>query len=85
MARRFAAGNVRLADGDYEAWLHRRRSPWRTTVLSYPIALSVGRWLLVSERRTADGGTVSICTDVTELKSREFALVEAKDNAYASN
>ena len=30
-----------------------------------------GRWLRVSERRTGDGGCVSIRTDITALKERQ--------------
>jgi diguanylate cyclase (GGDEF)-like protein len=30
-----------------------------------------GRWLLVNEHRTSDGGTVVLYTDITELKRRE--------------
>ena len=36
--------------------------------------LSDGRWILIDEYRTADGGTVMLHTDVTELKDREAAL-----------
>jgi len=37
---------------------------------------SNGRWVMVSERRTEDGGTVSVYSDVTELKQREQDLTE---------
>jgi class 3 adenylate cyclase len=33
-----------------------------------------GRWLMWNERRTSDGGTVSIYADVTDLKRREEEL-----------
>jgi PAS domain S-box-containing protein len=42
-----------------------------------------GRWIQVSERRTKDGGTVAVYTEVTELKHRQTQLAEAnaeKDN-----
>ena len=32
------------------------------------------RWLLVSERRTADGGRIAVATDITALKQQEDAL-----------
>jgi len=38
---------------------------------------SDGRWLRIDERRTSDGGTVSIYSDITELKHRQQLLVEA--------
>ena len=37
---------------------------------------SDGRWIQVSERKTQDGGTVGVFTDVTELKRAEEALRE---------
>ena len=45
---------------------------------------SDGRWIQISERKTQDGGTVGVFTEVTELKRREEELAkanEAKDTA----
>jgi len=42
------------------------------------LLMSDGRWIRVHERRMADGGIVSIRTDITELKLREAALIEAR-------
>ena len=36
--------------------------------------LADGRWILVNEHKTKDGGIVVLYTDVTELKKREMAL-----------
>ncbi|XBQ16257.1 MAG: PAS domain-containing sensor histidine kinase [Oceanicaulis sp.] len=44
---------------------------------AYDLELADGRWLHYSERRTADGGLVSVGADITELKAQEGAL---KDN-----
>jgi two-component system cell cycle sensor histidine kinase PleC len=35
-----------------------------------------GRWLQINERRTDDGGFVSVGTDITALKEKEAALIE---------
>ena len=35
---------------------------------------SDGRWIQISERKTQDGGTVGVFTDVTELKKREAGI-----------
>ena len=43
------------------------------------------RWLRVSDRRTAAGGIVTVCTDITELKHHARALAEARDAAEAAN
>jgi signal transduction histidine kinase/HAMP domain-containing protein len=40
-----------------------------------------GRWVQISERKTEDGGTVAVYTDLTELKNNEEALAAAKDDA----
>jgi PAS domain S-box-containing protein len=40
-----------------------------------------GRWIQISERKTQDGGTVGVFTDVTELKRREEELAAARDKA----
>jgi adenylate cyclase len=37
---------------------------------------SDGRWVMVSERRAEDGGTVAVYSDITELKQREQDLTE---------
>src|SRR5262245_3809860 len=45
---------------------------------------SDGRWIQISERKTRDGGTVGVFTDVTELKRREEEVVAARDQAMAA-
>ncbi|MEO5373847.1 MAG: ATP-binding protein [Alphaproteobacteria bacterium] len=47
--------------------------------------LSDGRWVRVSERRTGDGGTVSIRTDITALRETEEKLLAAKEEAERAN
>ena len=39
------------------------------------------RWVQVAERKTYDGGTVAVHTDITELKDRQAELQHAKDDA----
>lgn len=43
-----------------------------------------GRWVLVTERRTPDGGTVGIRTDITALKAAMANLAAARDAAAAA-
>ena len=43
-----------------------------------------GRWLLLSERRTADGGFVSIGTDVTQLKLNQSRLSDSERRLIAT-
>ncbi len=43
-----------------------------------------GRWLMISERRTDDGGSVAIRVDVTDIKRIEEDLRVARDQAEAA-
>lgn len=42
------------------------------------VQLSDGRWLQINERRTKDGGYVSVGTDITALKRHEEKLLESE-------
>jgi signal transduction histidine kinase/HAMP domain-containing protein len=44
-----------------------------------------GTWLRISERHTPDGGTVSVFTDITELKQRQAELEVAREQADTAN
>jgi adenylate cyclase len=44
-----------------------------------------GRWVRISERRTHDGGTVAVFTDITELKQRNIELEQAREQAEVAN
>ena len=58
-----------------QEWIARRLAQHRNP--GGPFLLqSDGRWIHVSERKTQDGGTVGVFTDVTELKRAEEALRE---------
>jgi signal transduction histidine kinase/DNA-binding NarL/FixJ family response regulator len=43
-----------------------------------------GRWVLITERSTPDGGTVGIRTDITQLKRTMEELAAARDSARAA-
>ncbi len=45
---------------------------------SYEARLSDGRWLQVNGRRTKDGGSVSVGTDITTLKQQEERLIQSE-------
>lgn len=44
-----------------------------------------GRWVNIEKRQTTDGGTVVVYSDISELKSREVQLTDAKEQAEAAN
>ncbi len=45
---------------------------------SYEARLADGRWLQINGRRTKDGGSVSVGTDITELKQQEERLTQSE-------
>lgn len=71
-----------------------RRPVVRTTETSDPLAnrgartfeaqLEDGRWLHISERRTKDGGYVSVGTDITAIKLHESKLVDSERRLMAT-
>ena len=51
---------------------------------SYEAQLADGRWLQISERRTKDGGFVSVGTDITALKRHEEKLMDSERRLMAT-
>ncbi len=47
---------------------------------SMEVQLADGRWLQINERRTKDGGFVSVGTDITALKQHEERLIDSERN-----
>jgi two-component system, cell cycle sensor histidine kinase PleC len=51
---------------------------------TYEAQLEDGRWLHINERRTRDGGYVSVGTDITVLKESQQRLAESEQQLKAS-
>lgn len=51
---------------------------------SYEVMIAEGRWLQVNERRTKDGGYVSVGTDITALKTEEQRFHESERKLTAT-
>jgi two-component system, cell cycle sensor histidine kinase PleC len=51
---------------------------------TYEARLTDGRWLQVNERRTRDGGYVSVGTDITALKRHEERLMDSERRLLAT-
>ena len=59
----------------------RRRLPGART---FEAQLDDGHWLHISERRTKDGGYVSVGTDITNLKLHEEKLMDSEQRLIAT-
>ena len=51
---------------------------------TYEARLTDGRWLQINERRTKDGGFVSVGTDITALKNHEHKLMDSEKRLMAT-
>ena len=51
---------------------------------AYEVLLTDGRWLQVNERRTKDGGYVSVGTDITKIKQHEEQLMNSERRLMAT-
>jgi len=51
---------------------------------TFETQLDDGRWMHISERRTKDGGYVSVGTDITKIKLHEQKLVEGEKRQIAT-
>jgi two-component system cell cycle sensor histidine kinase PleC len=51
---------------------------------TFEVQLEDGRWLHISERRTKDGGYVSVGTDITALKTHERKLIDSERRLMAT-
>src|SRR5918996_921628 len=67
--------------GRSEGWIQERIEQHRNPGGPLLHHQSDGLWIQISERRTQEGGTVGVYTDVTELKQREAEVAAARDEA----
>ena len=73
------------AKGREAEWIEERMAARAALSSTMEQHIAGDRWLRVSDRRTAAGGIVTVCTDITELKHDAQALAEARDAAQAAN
>jgi signal transduction histidine kinase len=83
---------VGVARGDYpdavgreQAWIADRLAMMANPGTRHEQRLSDGRWILIEERRTADGGLIGIRVDITELKEAAERLKQAVLQAEQAN
>ncbi len=68
------AGLIQDAIADPEGWIKARLARHRAPREVQLQRQADGRWIQVDERRTEEGGTVAVYSDITELKQREQEL-----------
>jgi signal transduction histidine kinase/CheY-like chemotaxis protein/methyl-accepting chemotaxis protein len=78
-------GLILDVEGDRDAWIKERVARHREGGQTHVQRRSDGRWVQVSERKTANGGVVAIYADITEMKHREAELAAARDAADEAN
>jgi class 3 adenylate cyclase/phosphoglycerate-specific signal transduction histidine kinase len=69
-------GYIEDAKGRLEEWLEQRLVRHRDPGGPHVQERADGRWIMVSERKTEDGGTVAVYSDISELKQREKELAD---------
>lgn len=77
-------GQYPQAGPDIEAFVRSAKKFHRGDMAPMERLLPDGRWMLITERRTPDGGTVGIRTEITALKSAMVELAAARDAAAAA-
>ena len=76
--RRIATrGDIPAAVGKVDSWVQKRLAIHHNPQGPYIQYRSSGEWIQVNERRTKDGGIVTIVTDITALKNAEQAAEDA--------
>jgi len=73
-------GQIVDAEGRLDEWVSDRLAFHRNPAEPRIQKRSGGQWILITERKTGDGGTVAIYSDITDLKKREEELT-TKSNA----
>ena len=78
------AGLNEEAIGREEEWLAERMAQHRNPSGEPQIRRIAGRHMMVSERRTAEGGVVAVRTDISDLKQKEEQLEATVDDLERS-
>ena len=67
-------GHIVEAEGRVEEWVEERMQIHLNPGEPRTQKRTSGQWILITERKTSDGGTVAIYSDITDLKKREEEL-----------
>jgi PAS domain S-box-containing protein len=70
---------------EIETLVAQRLRHLRNPTEPFEVEIDGGRWLLVDERRTSEGGIVGVHTDITMARQREADLLAAHNQAQAAS
>jgi two-component system NtrC family sensor kinase len=71
--------------GDRETFIDQRLDRFRNPAGPMEWEVPGGRWILNRDIRLADGHTLSLGTDITPFKQREWELIQARQRAEQAN
>jgi adenylate cyclase len=78
-------GMVDGAKGRAAEWIADRVARHRSPGEPHVQRRADGRWIQINERKTAEGGTVAVYTDITAIKNAEEEIREANRKAELAN
>jgi adenylate cyclase len=78
-------GLVEGAKGRTEEWVAERLAKHSQPGEAHVQRRTDGHWIQINERKTAEGGTVAVYTNITEIKRAEEEVREAKRKADLAN
>ena len=78
-------GLIEDAKGRVDEWVAERLAKHRQPGEPHVQRRADGRWVQINERKTTEGGTVAVYTNITEIKRAEEELREAKRKAELAN
>jgi two-component system NtrC family sensor kinase len=75
LRRTVSRGLIRISESQEDTWIAQRLDRHRRPLESFVVERrSDGRYIRISERKTQEGGTVGVYTDITELSLRNQEL-----------
>ncbi len=80
-----ASGHVDLEGKSPAEWIEDRLRVHRDPAGLVDEKRFGDKWVRITKRKTPDGGTVAVYTDITELKLRQAELERAKSNAESAS
>ena len=80
-----ARGDYPDAIGREDAWVAERLALLKNPGVRHEQQVSDGRWIMIEERATSDGGVIGLRVDITEMKQQAQALRLALARTEAAN